>query len=270
MKDNGIPTVWTRVDGQRTRYRMVPPVASADDGAVRLVPLLLLHGLGCSSDAWRPTLRVLASRRLPQGTYAPDFPGCGRSRCAGGARDMSQLADWTVRFLDILGVERAHVAGNSMGCQVAMAMARRHPARVGGLVLLGPTTGSSLVPFWRYALGLLLDGFGESLRYNVILLKMYLQMGLPRYLATVRLMMKDDPVALCDRVRAPVLVVRGGHDRIVSPRTARELAASLPRGEYQALDSTAHAAEFNTPGLFVAALLEFLARAEKDLPLVAR
>ena len=69
---------------------------------------------------------------------------------------MEELADWAVRLMDALGVDRAHLAGNSMGCQVALALARRHPARVGGLVLVGPTAGERYIPFWRYALGLLL------------------------------------------------------------------------------------------------------------------
>ena len=224
----------------------------------------MLHGLGCSSDAWLPSLRVLAGRGLACPVYAPDMPGYGCTRCAGGALDMDELADWTARLMDVLKVERAYVGGNSMGCQVALSLARRHPERVAGLILLGPTTGSSQVPFWRYALGLLMDGVGESPMYNLKLLRMYSQMGLRRYLATVRHMMRDDPLAHAGEVRAPCLVTRGGNDRIVPEAAAKELAAALPRGEYQALDHTAHAAEYNTPELFVSAMLEFIGRVEKE------
>jgi pimeloyl-ACP methyl ester carboxylesterase len=61
---------------------------------------------------------------------------------------MEELADWAARFLDAQGIARAHVAGNSMGGQVALALARRHPTRVGGLVLAGPTMGRHLIPAW--------------------------------------------------------------------------------------------------------------------------
>jgi pimeloyl-ACP methyl ester carboxylesterase len=175
---------------------------------------------------------------------------------------MDELGDWTARLLDSLEIARVNVAGNSMGCQVALALARRHPDRVGAAALLGPTTGAANVPFRRYAAGLLWDAFGESLRYNLVLLGMYAQMGPVRYFATVRLMMADDPLAHAAEVRAPVLVMRGGHDRIVTEEMARTLVAALPRAQYQPLDSTAHAAEFNTPDLFVSAVLEFLARAD--------
>ena len=91
-----------------------------------------------------------------------------------------------------------------MGCQVALEVARRHPARVGGLVLVGPTTGARRVPYWRYAVGLARDGFREPLRYNVVLMKMYVQMGLRRYLATVRKMMEDEPLTYAGEIRGPV------------------------------------------------------------------
>ena len=260
MKAQNLPVAWPTVDGRRTRCRVAP--AAPGDAATPHFPLMLLHGLGCSSDAWVPSLRVLAGLGLHCPAYAPDLPGYGCTRCTEGALGMDELADWTTRLMDVLHIERAYVAGNSMGCQVALSLARRHPERVAGLILLGPTTGNSQVPFWRYALGLLRDGFGESLPYNLTLLKMYSQMGLRRYLATVRLMMRDDPLAHIADVRAPCLVTRGGNDRIVPERAAKELAARLPRGEYQALDSTAHAAEYNTPKLFVSATLEFIGRVE--------
>ena len=264
MKDRNLRVEWPTVDGQRTRCRVVPAAPSPEDGLPLALPLLLLHGLGCSSDAWRPSLRVLAARGLECPVYAPDMPGYGCTRCAGGALTMDELADWTTRLMDVLHVERAYVAGNSMGCQVAMALARRHPARAAGLILLGPTTGTSQVSFWRYAVGLLLDGAGESLPYNLTLLKMYAQMGLRRYLATVRHMMADDPLAHVGDVRVPCLVARGGKDRVVPEEVAQELAGLLPHGEYQALDHTAHAAEYNTPDLFVSATLEFIGRVEKQ------
>ena len=249
------------VDGQRTRCRVAPATGASPPS----LPLLLLHGLGCSSDAWVPSLRVFAGHGLAHPVYAPDMPGYGCTRCTRGALTMTELADWTTRLMDTLGVTRAHIAGNSMGCQVALALARRHPERVGGLVLLGPTTGKSQVPIWRYVIGLLLDGFAESPSYNLTLLRMYAQMGLRRYLETTRHMMADNPLAHVAEEGAPCLVVRGGHDRIISERIARELAAMLPRGEYQALDSTAHAAEYNTPELFVSATLEFLARVDTSV-----
>ena len=135
---------------------------------------------------------------------------------------MDELADWAVRLMDVLAVDTG-VYRRAIRWAARSRCRWRGVTRSGsaGLILLGPTTGDSQVPFWRYALGLLLDGFGESLVYNLKLLRMYSQMGLRRYLATVRHMMHDDPLAHAGEVRAPCLVTRGGNDRIVPEPTRR-------------------------------------------------
>ena len=226
------------------------------------LPLILLHGLGCSSEAWRPTLDFLADRRLPVPVFVPDMPGFGCSPGPPEALGMAELADWAADLMDALGVERAHLAGNSMGCQVALALARRRPDRVGGLVLVGPTVGGQSISFWRYALGLLLDGIQEPPIYNLRLTRMYAQMGVPRYLATTRKMLEDEPLLHADEVRAPCLIVRGARDGIIPDRAARRLAAALPGGEFRRLSGAAHALQFSRPREFVETALPFWARAE--------
>ena len=178
---------------------------------------------------------------------------------------MEDLADWAVRLLDLYDIPRAHLVGNSMGCQVAMAMAWRHPDRVGGMVLQGPTMGIHLMPAWRYVVGLALDSVAEPLAYNLLLAKMYLQMGVPYYLATTIKMLEDDPLTYCDKIVAPILIVRGGNDRIIPDEAARRLALALPDAAYTPLDGTAHAIEYSAPQLFVPAVLNFLHRAEAKI-----
>ncbi len=181
---------------------------------------------------------------------------------------MQDLADWLVRLLDQRGIERAHLAGNSMGCQVALALAERHVERVGGIVLQGPTTGTRIVPPWRYVLGLIADTIYENPAYSLRLLKMYTQMGPYRYAVTAKKMLENDPFDGIDRIKAPCLVIRGGNDAIVSDKVARRLAATLPDAIYLPLDSAAHAIEYNNPVEFVDAMLAFLTRAERTLGIV--
>jgi pimeloyl-ACP methyl ester carboxylesterase len=258
----------TIVDGRRVRYLVAPPVVRPQDyresGPLRL-PILFLHGLGCSCTVWLPTINEMARRGLGCSLITPDLPGYGRSPGPPEALGIDELADWITRFLDAEGVARVHVAGNSMGCQVGLALARRHPERVGALVLQGPTTGTRYVPGWRYVGGLLVDAFMETIPYNLCLLTMYMQMGPVRYLATSKKMLDDDPWAEINRVRAPTLVVRGGYDAIVSDFIARRLTAALPDAVYTPLDSEAHAIEFNNPPLFVDSLMAFLVRSEERL-----
>ena len=136
---------------------------------------------------------------------------------------------------------------------------------MGGLVLVGPTVGGQSVSFWRYALGLLLDGVQEPPSYNLRLTRMYAQMGVPRYLATTRKMLEDEPLLHADEVHAACLIVRGARDGIIPDRIARRLAAALPLGEFRRLNDTAHALQFSRPREFVETALPFLAQAEAGL-----
>jgi len=127
---------------------------------------------------------------------------------------------------------------------------------------MGPTVGEPYISFGRYALGLLLDGAQEPLLYNLRLGGKHAQMGVLRYLATIRKMLEDEPLRHVDEVCAPCLIVRGAHDGIVPDPVARRLAAALPCGESRRLFGAAHASQFSRLRDFVETALPFWARAE--------
>lgn len=244
------------VDGRPVRYQVH---ARADGGAT---PVLLVHGIGCSSRAFRPTLDHLAELGVPRRVFAPDMPGYGSSTGPRAAMDMEALGSWQLRFLDALAIPRVHVIGNSMGCQVGMAMARQAPERVASLVLTGPTTGDQYQPMWRYMIGLVSDSLLESWAYNISLTHTFLQMGMRRYIATMRHMLRDHPIARAGEVVCPTLIVRGKRDLIIRKDVAQRLAAALPRGEYVEVPGVAHSVQHDLPAALWALAGPFLARSE--------
>ena len=80
-------------------------------------PLLLLHGLGSCKEMWRPVMPALAPEH---DVVAVDVPGFGES--PRGPDTVLGLADAVAAFADELGLDRPHVAGNSMGGGVALAL----------------------------------------------------------------------------------------------------------------------------------------------------
>ena len=244
------------VDNRSVRLRAARP-----DCPPERLPLVLLHGLGCSGHVWEPVLHCLAECAEQRNVFAPDLPGYGHSPGPPETLGMPELAAWTTRLLDALGIERAHLAGNSMGCQVALALARHAPKRVGSLILLGPTVGDA-VSGLRYGLGLLRDGVHEPLRYNLLLAYIYAQMGLPRYFATVKKMMADEPLTYAAEILAPCLVMRGECDGIISEDIVHQLAAALPSARAATIPHSAHAAQFHRPDAFTRLVLDFLREVE--------
>jgi pimeloyl-ACP methyl ester carboxylesterase len=100
-------------------------------------PILLVHGLGATKGSFLPTVAALAGSFR---TIALDLPGFGDSFKPLGARYHPPFfARCVVELMDALGIDRAHVIGNSMGGRVALELGLRHPERVGRLALLAPS-----------------------------------------------------------------------------------------------------------------------------------
>lgn len=112
-------------------------------GAPGRLPLVLLHGFPLDHRMWLDVTDLLPGDPT---VLAPDLPGFGASPAGedvaerlGAAADAPSLeivADAVAATLREAGVERAVVAGLSMGGYVAMALLERHPAFVAGIGLI--------------------------------------------------------------------------------------------------------------------------------------
>ncbi|MFI0986911.1 alpha/beta fold hydrolase [Streptomyces exfoliatus] len=98
-------------------------------------PLLLLHGIGHHWQAWEPVLDVLATER---DVIAVDLPGFGASDELpdGCPYDLATVTAVLDGFCAALGVERPHVAGNSLGGLLALELGREK--RVRSVTALSP------------------------------------------------------------------------------------------------------------------------------------
>ncbi|MFE2286434.1 alpha/beta fold hydrolase [Streptomyces sp. NPDC059443] len=91
-------------------------------------PLLLLHGIGHHLQAWRPVTGILAAEH---DVIAVDLPGFGASEPLphGVPYDLGTVVPALGALCAALGVERPHVAGNSLGGLLALEMGRAGLAR---------------------------------------------------------------------------------------------------------------------------------------------
>lgn len=100
----------------------------------RGLPVVMLHGFGASADHW-PRLASLMVKRFR--VVAPDLPGFGATSASASERfTMPLQAERLHAFLQALGLRRYHVMANSMGGNVAGALASAHPDEVISLTLL--------------------------------------------------------------------------------------------------------------------------------------
>ena len=96
--------------------------------------VVLVHGLGGTSNTWTPLMGALARHRA----IRPDLPGSGRSARVEGPLSIQGFVDCVTTVCDRLGVKRAHFVGHSLGTIVCLHLAAGHPQRVRSLALFGP------------------------------------------------------------------------------------------------------------------------------------
>ena len=96
--------------------------------------LLMIHGLGGTSNVWTPVLPAVARQR----TVRPDLPGSGRSHRVEGPLSIERFVGAMQRVCATLGLDRVHVAAHSLGTIVAFHLAVAAPRLVRSLALFGP------------------------------------------------------------------------------------------------------------------------------------
>lgn len=109
-------------------------------------PLLMMHGLFGSSGNWRGIARQLAASHA---VHSLDLRNHGASPWA-DSMDYVEMADDVLQLIDRLSLDRPTVMGHSMGGKTAMALALRHPERVGRLIVvdIAPVSyADTLTPF---------------------------------------------------------------------------------------------------------------------------
>jgi pimeloyl-ACP methyl ester carboxylesterase len=96
--------------------------------------VILIHGLGGTSNNWTPLMGALARHRA----IRPDLPGSGRSARVEGPLSIDRFVDCVKAVCDRLEVGRAHLVGHSLGTIVCLHLAARFPALARSLTLFGP------------------------------------------------------------------------------------------------------------------------------------
>ncbi len=115
------------VDGRAINYLSL--------GEANGAPLVLVHGFGGDMNSWMFNLPVLAERRR---VIAFDLPGHGGSSKDVGSGDLASLVGTLEGLLAALEIDRAHLAGHSLGGAIAIALALDRPDKVASLSLVAP------------------------------------------------------------------------------------------------------------------------------------
>ncbi|MFD1911045.1 alpha/beta fold hydrolase [Halodurantibacterium flavum] len=230
-RERGVRSHWVTVAGRRMHARR-SSCAPAHPAPV----VVCVHGQVVSSRYMTPLIQRLGAQFS---TFAPDLPGFGRSDKPRRALTIRELADALAAWIGAAGLGRAVLLGNSLGCQIAVECALRHPDRVQGLVLQGPTTDPRLRGPVRAMIANTLNTYRER-SVGIGPFIDYLQAGPRRAFRTAQYLLADRVEKKLPLVRQPALVIRGAKDLNVSQPWAEKITRLLPQAELRVVPGAAH------------------------------
>jgi pimeloyl-ACP methyl ester carboxylesterase len=242
----------------------------AEQGSRDGTPLVLLHGI---TDSWRSFEPVLP--HLPDDVHAYAVTARGHGDASRpGAYGLADLVEDVADFLDAVGLERAIIAGHSMGSIVATRFAIDHADRVDGLVVMGGAAS-----FARLGLDAMRDelaamrepldpdylrGFQESTLARPIpgdYLDLVVAESAKLSLATFRAAFEGtclvDFSADLQRITAPTLVIWGDEDVICTRAEQDAILAAVPRARLIVHEGGGHAMHWEDPRRVAAELTAF-------------
>ncbi len=265
-RENGRPPL-LRIHGVELPGRRVSVLTMGSGPDV-----LLIHGLGATKSSFFDTAAAMSRHYR---VHAIDLPGFGSSSKPATAPYTARwFADTVLETMDVLQIERAHVAGNSMGGRVAIEMGLRHPERVGSLALLCPAVAfvrrhlHQIVRLLRPEVGMLPHRFSKGMverqfwamfaeRDNVdpamadIVVdefrRIYASAG-ARYafLSSARNIYLESPFGRngfyprLSELQPPAMFVWGSHDTLVPVGLKRHVERWLPSAEHIVLPDCGH------------------------------
>ncbi|MFU8796915.1 MAG: alpha/beta fold hydrolase [Dehalococcoidia bacterium] len=237
-------------------------------------PLVMIMGFSAGRIGWAPQVPFFRNHYR---VVTFDNRGTGKSDKPPGPYSTRMMADDTVRLMDFLGIEKAHVMGLSMGGMIAQELAIGHPDRVMKLVLActyatqDETSGSTMeqLGLWQLAP----DKKVRAMIWLAFNSRFY--RSIFAFLAAVggRLMGASGGAGIVgqseacrqhntlDRlplITAPTLVIVGTADRIIKPVSSEVIAGRIPEAKLVRVEGGAHCFSLENRNVFNRKVLDFL------------
>lgn len=221
-------------------------------------PILWIHGFPLASTMYEPQLAIRGVRHV-----MPDLPGFGQSRPQGDEVSMDGYARLCIEILDQRGIDRAVIAGFSMGGYIAFGVARLAPQRMRGLILIDTreTADTEEARKGRYESIEKVKKDGIDSIVEAMLPKMLTPDAPPEMRDRVReIMSSSSPEGVIAALRAmatrpdstpqlakivvPALILVGEEDKITPPTDAERMAAAISGARLVRVEGAAHLANY--------------------------
>jgi pimeloyl-ACP methyl ester carboxylesterase len=234
-------------------------------------PLVLVHGYPLDHTIWDEVILLLEN---DFDIITPDLRGFGQSDVVESQYKISDMAADIAELLNHLGIEKAAIAGHSMGGYVALAFARSYPPRVQGLGLVASQAiGDSperKQERYKAAAEIMQTGVepvAESMSAKLTpdervqaIVRDLIAAQQPAGLAGALKAMaeRDDSTSILSTFKYPIVIVHGDADKLIPIHRAQEIKSAIPNVILKELPGVGHMPMNENPKATAATLKNLL------------
>jgi pimeloyl-ACP methyl ester carboxylesterase len=237
-------------------------------------PLVLIHPFPTDQNIWNIQTKELARRGFRVITI--DLWGFGQSTGANGqAITMPEYAEEVKELLDYLHVEKAIIAGESMGGYITLAFLEKYPDKVLGLVLSGTQsiadTDEIKAKRELSAKNVLENGtsdfianfsskaFSPSVEHDKqTYLRFILERQSPEAIASALrgMALRKDTSYLLSQSTLPILIITGDQDNLISPQQSEQMHKLAKNSKLVILQNAGHLSNLEQPEYWIDAVVD--------------
>jgi len=237
-------------------------------------PLIMIMGFTATRSGWSSQVPYF---RKYYRVITFDNRGVGKSDKPPGPYSTKMMADDTVKLMDYLGIEKAHIMGASMGGMIAQELAINYPERVMKLVLactyarqdltsgdnskraelvqLTPDKMANAMIHLAFNNLLYKITFGIFARIQSIFFRTSDRQGI---IGQEDACLKHNTLDRLPLITAPTLVITGTEDKIINPVSSEILASKIPNAKLIKLEGGSHSFTLEMSNIFNHEVLNFL------------
>ncbi len=236
--------------------------------------LVLIHGLGASSERWQFVLPLFA---LDFHVVVPDLVGFGHSDKPVTDYTIDFFSNFLEKFLNSLGIEQTSIIGSSLGGQIAAEYTSSHPHAVEKLILVSPSgiMKQSTFALDTYVMAALypnkesaknafeiMDGSGKKIPMKIIngfVSRMKLPNAKFAFMSTLLGLKNCDLITKkLKNILSPTLIIWGSDDPMIPIIFANDFVSSIHNCTLYEMRNCGHTPYVQEPKLFASQTLKFL------------
>lgn len=245
-------------------------------------PLLLIAGLGCDRNIWKPFQVAELSKHFQVIIF--DNRGIGESDKPQGPYSTAQMADDAADLLTQLDIVSAHILGHSMGGMISLEFAIRHPDKTKTLIV---ASGIDRADEWMKTKQIANQGlsklevdepalresiawmnimwmfdqtyFGKTGAVNRVLEVMKAStQPFEAYRSQSQALANHDATHGLGNIECPTLVILGKEDILTPLRYTEGIVDAIPDARLELIDDCGHMIIFEKPNEFNSLVIDFL------------